>query len=159
MPPDDDHPPMAGDRLQAALELLEAIVADRSTLAALPADQRERLLQAVALVHHPEPRARRRQAKAEARERARDKARRTEELLNQTGIRTLRRKPVFTTPNYFPPQAPGQHDPFPSLRIMEMLHQSEIVEVPFDATSHIAGLAYVQGFKVGAPFPSENVHA
>ena len=111
MSPDDDHPPMAGDRLQAALELLEAIVADRSTLAALPADQRERLLQAVALVHHPEPRARRRQAKAEARERARDKARRTEELLNQTGIRTLRRKPVFTTPNYFPPQAPGQHDP------------------------------------------------
>src|SRR3546814_13744748 len=32
-------------------------------------------------------------------------------LLEQTGIRTLRRKPVFSTPNYFPPQAPGQHDP------------------------------------------------
>ena len=45
------------------------------------------------------------------RERAREKARKTEELLNQTGIRTLRAKPVFTTPNYFPPQPPGQHDP------------------------------------------------
>ena len=99
------------ERLEAALALLEAIVADRGVLADLPADERERLLKAVALVHHPEPRARRRQAKEEARERAQEKARQTEALLNQTGIRTLRRKPVFTTPNYFPPQAPGQHDP------------------------------------------------
>jgi len=99
------------DRLQAALALLESIVEDRAVLAGLPADERERLLKAVALVHHPEPRTRRRQAKDQARERARDKARQTEELLNRTGIRTLRRKPVFTTPNYFPPQAPGRHDP------------------------------------------------
>jgi NAD(P)-dependent dehydrogenase (short-subunit alcohol dehydrogenase family) len=95
----------------AALALLEAIVADRSLLEAVPAEERKRLLQAVALVHHPEPRARRREAKAQSRERAQEKARKTEELLNQTGIRTLRRKPVFTTPNYFPPQAPGLHDP------------------------------------------------
>ncbi|HEU4812928.1 MAG TPA: SDR family oxidoreductase [Xanthomonadaceae bacterium] len=107
----DAPPPDGADRLHAALALLEAIVADRSVLQQLDAADRERLLQAVALVHHPEPRARRRQAKADARERALEKARQTEELLNQTGIRTLRRKPVFTTPNYFPPQAPGQHDP------------------------------------------------
>src|SRR3546814_6203995 len=91
--------------------LLEAIVADRNVLADLPADERTRLLQAVPLVHPPEPRARRREAKAQARERAQEKARKTEELLEQTGIRTLRRKPVFSTPNYFPPQAPGHHDP------------------------------------------------
>ncbi len=97
--------------LSETLALLEAIVADRSLLQALPDEERERLLQAVALVHHPEPRARRRKLKDEARERARDKARQTEALLDQTGIRTLRRNPVFTTPNYFPPQAPGQHDP------------------------------------------------
>ena len=99
------------DRLPDTMALLEAIIADRSVLEELPADERKRLLQAVALVHHPEPRARRREAKAQARERAREKARRTEELLDRTGIRTLRRKPVFSTPNYFPPQAPGQHDP------------------------------------------------
>ena len=98
-------------RLDHALALLEEIVADREVLATLPEEQRTRLLQAVALVHHPEPRSRRREAKAQARERAQEKARKTEDLLNQTGIRTLRRKPVFTTPNYFPPQPPGQHDP------------------------------------------------
>ena len=101
----------ADNRLQPALSLLDAIIADRDVLEAWPAADRERLLQAVALVHHPEPRARRRKSKDLARERAQEKARATEALLDQTGIRTLRRKPVFTTPNYFPPQAPGLHDP------------------------------------------------
>lgn len=103
--------PSPADHLEPALALLEAIVADRNVLQSLDAEARTRLLQAVALVHHPEPRARRRDAKAQARERALEKARQTEALLDQTGIRTLRRKPVFTTPNYFPPQPPGQHDP------------------------------------------------
>jgi hypothetical protein len=98
------------DDLRVALATLEAIVADRSVLEALPTETRTRLLQAVALIHHPEPRVRRQQARLQARERALDKARQTEALLDQTGIRTLRRKPVFTTPNYFPPQAPGLHD-------------------------------------------------
>ncbi|HEY6543385.1 MAG TPA: SDR family oxidoreductase [Dokdonella sp.] len=100
---------MARD-LDATLALLEAIVADRGVLGVLPSDGRERLLKAVALVHHPEPRARRRQAKLQAREQAQEKARRTEALLDQTGIRTLRRKPVFSTPNVFPPCPPTQLD-------------------------------------------------
>lgn len=104
-------PPATTPGLPETLALLEAIVADRSLLQALSAEDRERLLQAVALVHHPEPRARRRKSKLVAREQAREKARATEALLDRTGIRTLRRKPVFTTPNYFPPQAPGGHDP------------------------------------------------
>ncbi|HPM56716.1 MAG TPA: SDR family NAD(P)-dependent oxidoreductase, partial [Thermomonas sp.] len=107
--PHDDASP--DNRLQPALSLLDAIIADRDVMEAWPAADRERLLQAVALVHHPEPRARRRKSKDLARERAQEKARATEALLDQTGIRTLRRKPVFTTPNYFPPQAPGLHDP------------------------------------------------
>ncbi len=109
--PAPKSPPTPPSGLSETLTLLEAIVADRSLLQTLPTEDRERLLQAVALVHHPEPRARRRKQRDELRERAREKARRTEALLDQTGIRTLRRKPVFTTPNYFPPQAPGQHDP------------------------------------------------
>ncbi|WP_256645428.1 SDR family NAD(P)-dependent oxidoreductase [Thermomonas paludicola] len=117
------------DDLNATLALLEAIIANRDILDALPVEKREQLLQAVALVHHPEPRMRRRKAKDQARERAQEKARATEELLNQTGIRTLRRKPVFTTPNCFPPQAPGQHDPrnsasdaLPHMESPELLH-------------------------------------
>jgi NAD(P)-dependent dehydrogenase (short-subunit alcohol dehydrogenase family) len=98
------------ERARTAAEVLEAIRDDRSLLQALPEDDRIRLLKAVALVHHPEPRVRRKQARNAAREHAQEKARRTEALLDRTGIRTLRRKPVFTTPNYFPPQPPGQHD-------------------------------------------------
>src|SRR5690606_38527865 len=82
-------------RARIALDLLEAIRDDRSLLDALPAADRLRLLQAVALVHHPVPRARRTQAKTDARERAREKARQTEALLDSTGIRTPRRKPVL----------------------------------------------------------------
>ena len=99
------------DRARTAVEVLEAIRDDRSLLEALPEAERVRLLKAVALVHHPEPRARRKKARDASRTRAREKARQTEALLDRTGIRTLRRKPVFTTPNYFPPQPPGQHDP------------------------------------------------
>ena len=99
------------DRARTAIELLEAIRDDRRVLDALPEAERIRLLQAVALVHHPAPRERRKQNKEALRSAAREKARRTEALLDQTGIRTLRRKPVFTTPNYFPPHPPGQHDP------------------------------------------------
>src|SRR3546814_15382847 len=80
------------DQLQAALALLESIVADRNVLADLPADERTRLLQAVALVHHPEPRARRRDAKAQARERAPEHARNTADLHEQPGLRTRQRK-------------------------------------------------------------------
>jgi hypothetical protein len=36
---------------------------------------------------------------------------REEEVLHGTGIRTLRRKPVFTTPNVFPPSLPLKNDP------------------------------------------------
>ena len=125
----DSDDGVTSGQLDAALALLEAIVADRSVLQSIDADTRTRLLQAVALVHHPEPRARRREAKAQARERAREKARKTESLLDSTGIRTLRRKPVFTTPNYFPPQPPGQHDPhnratepLPHAESPELLH-------------------------------------
>ena len=110
-PAADADPTIPDARLPHALALLDAIIADRDVMEAWPAAARERLLQAVALVHHPEPRARRRKSKDLARERALEKARATEALLDRTGIRTLRRKPVFTTPNCFPPQAPGLHDP------------------------------------------------
>jgi NAD(P)-dependent dehydrogenase (short-subunit alcohol dehydrogenase family) len=91
-------------RLRESIELLESIAADRSVLDGLPEEDRKRLLKAVATVHHPDRVERRRMAKITARERRAARVRQDEELLHETGIRTLRRKPVFTTPNVFPPE-------------------------------------------------------
>ena len=75
------------------------IAEDRSLLETLGEEDRKRLHLAVAQVYHPDPVARRRQLKIQERE----KIQRDGEVLQETGIRTLRRKPVFTTPNFFPP--------------------------------------------------------
>ena len=90
------------DRLRAAAEFLEQLAADRSLLTQLPAGDRERLFRAVAEIYCPDRLTRREMLKAAARERTQ----RTGAVLEQTGIRALRRKPVFTTPNYFPPSEP-----------------------------------------------------
>ncbi len=99
--------PTLPDRLHAALEFLESIAADRTLLDALPADHRKRLHHAVAQVYHPDPGARRLKLKALERERNAENIRRADAVLDQTGIRTLRRRPVFTTPNYFVPEGFG----------------------------------------------------
>lgn len=101
-------PPTASDtdllsRLRDAAALLESVAADRQLLDALPADDRRRLHQAVAGVYHPDPVARRVQLKAAEKARHASKIRAEDEVLNQTGIRELRRRPVFTTPNAFAP--------------------------------------------------------
>jgi NAD(P)-dependent dehydrogenase (short-subunit alcohol dehydrogenase family) len=92
------------ERRRGALDLLGSIAADRTVLDAWPADDRARLHQAVAAIYHPEPKLRRKKAKERERERNAEAVRRAEAVLDQTGIRELRRKPVFTTPNYCPPQ-------------------------------------------------------
>jgi NAD(P)-dependent dehydrogenase (short-subunit alcohol dehydrogenase family) len=100
------------ERIRAAAALLEAIDADRGLLADLPADDRERFLRATRVVSDPDPRARRRLVKASARQRKTALAQQEESVFSTTGIRELRRKPVFSTPNYYrletgePPAAP-----------------------------------------------------
>ncbi|MGY0799263.1 SDR family NAD(P)-dependent oxidoreductase [Lysobacter sp. A286] len=106
-PPIDDSDHLSPERLRAALELLEAVAADRTLLDAVPDAERKRLHQAVARVYHPEPGTRRQKLKARERERNAENIRRADAVLNQTGIRALRRKPVFTALNYFPPHGPG----------------------------------------------------
>jgi NAD(P)-dependent dehydrogenase (short-subunit alcohol dehydrogenase family) len=93
------------ERLRSATELLETIAADRRLLDHMPAEDRQRLHQAVAQVYNPDPVARRRMMKAVERERNAAQTERDGALLDETGIRTLRRKPVFTTPNVFPPES------------------------------------------------------
>jgi len=92
------------ERLRAATELLEAVVADRSLLAALPLEERTRLLNAAGDVFSPDVEERRRQIKAERRQQKQQKVQRDQSTLDQTGIRSLRARPVFMTPNVFAPQ-------------------------------------------------------
>src|SRR5688572_15373869 len=103
-PADVDRRSLA-ERLREATELLEALAADRTVLAGIPDRERARLLQAVALVHHPDRAERRRMAKATARQRRAARVKETEQARFETGIRELRRKPVFHSPNVFPPES------------------------------------------------------
>ena len=57
------------ERLLDTTELLESIAADRTVLADVSDDARARLLQAVALVYHPDRAERRRMAKVTAKQR------------------------------------------------------------------------------------------
>ena len=91
------------DRLREAVEILESIAAERSLLARLPDEERQRLLRAVASVYHPDRVERRRMSKIVARERKATRVERDQATRAETGIQTLRRKPVFHTPNVFPP--------------------------------------------------------
>jgi NAD(P)-dependent dehydrogenase (short-subunit alcohol dehydrogenase family) len=89
-------------RLHETIELLESIAADHTILAGVRDEDRKRLLQAVANVYSPDRVERRRMSKVVARERKAARVRSDQGVLQETGIRTLRRKPVFHTPNVFP---------------------------------------------------------
>jgi NAD(P)-dependent dehydrogenase (short-subunit alcohol dehydrogenase family) len=101
--PETDANAEFGRRLRDAADLLEAIVADRGLLARVSAEERRRILAAAGNVYNPDVNARRRMVKATIRGRKAARIRRDDTVLAETGIRTLRRKPVFTTPNALPP--------------------------------------------------------
>ncbi len=107
--------PSFADRLRATTEFLESIAADRRELEGLPDDDRRRFLRAMSLVRGPASRSRRRLAKATAREEIAARVSRDRGIRSDTGIRTLRRRPVFTTPNVFPPENFEPHDIPPHL--------------------------------------------
>ena len=95
---DDD-----AERLKAAADVLESVVRDRSLLKALPLEERTRLLAAAGDVHNPDVVQRRRFNKVVRREKKAARLGRDESVLAETGIRVLRDKPVYTSPNVFPP--------------------------------------------------------
>src|ERR1700742_4590136 len=92
------------EQVRYLIEWLEAVAADRSLLDTMPAEERRRIQLAIAQIYNPDPVARRQRVKAAERERNAAAAARDAEILEQTGIRQLRAKPVFTTPNVFAPQ-------------------------------------------------------
>jgi NAD(P)-dependent dehydrogenase (short-subunit alcohol dehydrogenase family) len=83
----------------SALTWLERIAADWSLLDTLPIEERQRLHRVIAALSTADPTANRRRRKADKA----DGVRREEAILNETGIRARRRRPVVTTPNIFPP--------------------------------------------------------
>ena len=97
-----DDTALLTDRLRDTIALLESIAADRSVLAGVPDEERKRLLQAVASVYSPDRVERRRMAKVVDRQRKAARVKGDQGVLHETGIRSLRRKPVFHTPNVFP---------------------------------------------------------
>ncbi|MDP2321748.1 MAG: SDR family oxidoreductase [Acidobacteriota bacterium] len=94
-------PVLSNDRIaDAALEWLERIASDRTLLRSLATDDRHRFHRAIAELSAIDPQAKRKRQKAMKA----DGVRKAEAVLNDTGIRALRRRPMITTPNVFPPQ-------------------------------------------------------
>ncbi|MEO7521123.1 MAG: SDR family oxidoreductase [Gemmatimonas sp.] len=98
------------ERIRAATELLESIAGDRSLLAGIPEADRTRLLQSAGQVSRPDAIVRRQLVKETKRQKKAKRVERLETVLEATGIRKLRREPVFATPNYFPPAGFSQTD-------------------------------------------------
>jgi NAD(P)-dependent dehydrogenase (short-subunit alcohol dehydrogenase family) len=92
------------ERARDTAEFLELLDAQRGLLDQLPVEERNRLHRAIAQMYNPDPVARRHKQKAAERARSEAQLQRADALLHETGIRALRRKPVFTTPNVFPPE-------------------------------------------------------
>ena len=92
------------ERLRETTELLETIAVDRTVLEGVPDEVRGRLLRSIELVNNPDSRTLRRLAKATKRQQRMARINKADAALHETGIRTLRRKPVFHSPNVFPPR-------------------------------------------------------
>ncbi len=98
-------PAETAERLREAIDLLESVVHDRGLLGLLSVEERARLHEAAADIFNPDVAQRRRFTKAQRREQKAARIGADESLLADTGIRVLREKPVFTTPNFHPPEA------------------------------------------------------
>jgi NAD(P)-dependent dehydrogenase (short-subunit alcohol dehydrogenase family) len=98
---DDDGPAPDEDlarRVHAVLPLLEELAGDLRSLAVLDEPTRIRLVTATGKLSRPDRYSRRNLGKMLMRQRAAAKKDADKTLLDQTGIRALRREPVFRTP-------------------------------------------------------------
>jgi NAD(P)-dependent dehydrogenase (short-subunit alcohol dehydrogenase family) len=110
-----------------AIDWLESMSRDWRLLDTLPAHERQRLHRAIAALSTADPSANRRRRKADRVE----SLQREDAMLNQTGIRTRRRRPVVTTPNVFPPPR-------------EEGHGAGSVSTPVDRVCYICKTGYGQ---------------
>ena len=91
-------------QLRAATALLQAVAHNRDVMAGLTAEERAQLTQAAGDVFCPDLDQRRIESKNRSRQRKTEKVEADQQLRAQTGIRHLRSKPVFITPNVFAPK-------------------------------------------------------
>ena len=93
-----------------ALEVLREVVAAPELTNQLdPADKAD-FLTAAGDVFCPDPEIRRRRTKLLKNQRRLDRLQRDEQTLAETGIRKLRNRPVFATPDVYPPENFEQDD-------------------------------------------------
>jgi acid phosphatase len=95
------------EQLRAALHVLEKVAANHTLLTSLSPEEYARLRRAAGDVFLPDLKEKRRFIKARIRQQKVEKIARQQTVLNQTGIRELRRRPVFNTPDPLP--APAAH--------------------------------------------------
>lgn len=93
-----------------AMAVLRDVAVAPDMLGALDADERAAFRDAAGDVFCPDPEIRRRRTKLLQLQRRRARTKHDEDILSETGIRTLRSRPVFATPDVFPPKAFEQHD-------------------------------------------------
>ena len=106
------------EQLRAALQILEQAAANRLLMAGLSPEEHARLVKAAGDIFMPTPRQRRQFVKERIRRHKAAKIEKQEQALNQTGIRQLRRRPVFNTPDPLPPPStePQEVENYPEVR-------------------------------------------
>src|SRR3954470_8373429 len=105
----DPKDPQSLERLREATVILDAMSKDASLIVQVPLEDRKRLLAAVSLLFNPSPSQRRNMVKASKRKWKAERVKGDESKLHETGIRELRRRPTFTTPNFYPPKELHDH--------------------------------------------------
>jgi NAD(P)-dependent dehydrogenase (short-subunit alcohol dehydrogenase family) len=97
-------------RLLDAMAVLRDVVAAPELVNELDATEKADFFNAAGDVFCPDPEIRRRRTKLLQQQRRSEKSQRDDETLAETGIRTLRSRPVFTTPDVYAPKHFEQHD-------------------------------------------------
>ena len=92
------------------MEVLRDVISAPEMLAELTPDEKAGFLNAAGDVFFPDPEIRRRRTKLLQQQRRSERVRRDEATLADTGIRTLRSRPVFHTPDVFAPDDFEQTD-------------------------------------------------
>ncbi len=91
------------EQLRELTALIERLASDPSPIFALAEEERVRLIAAAGDLFNPDAEERRQYFRARKRREKAEKIARDEAVKQETGIRQLRARPVFTTPNVFPP--------------------------------------------------------
>ncbi len=106
----ETQPGVTLDELKAATELLKKVAGNRALLAGLTSEERKELVLAAGEVYNPDMIERRRLVRATERRRKEQLISRDQAKLSSTGIREMRKKPVYMTPNALAPANFEQQD-------------------------------------------------